>query len=61
VAEPRDVIVSTHREFQINDAAEGGIELVEFGSRRLLWRRVVSTNLFLAALEKYRARGTAKT
>lgn len=57
MAEPLDVVVETHSEFQINDAQEGGIELVQFGSRRLLWRKVVATEKFLAALESYRARG----
>lgn len=61
MAEPTDVVVETHSEFQINDAQEGGIELVQFGSRRLLWRKVVPAAKFLDALEKYRARGKSAT
>jgi hypothetical protein len=61
VAEPLDVVVETHSEFQINDAIDGGIELVQFGQRRILWRKVVPTAQFLEALEKYRARGKSAT
>lgn len=63
MAEPKDVLYTASPEFQINEAAEGGIELVKFGSRRLLWRHVVSESEYVSASERFldrRKRTSAK-